>query len=819
MSQAQDLLKAISYSAGVTEVSTTPVNDILVIDAEGRITHVPNTEVLLGVETDHDVERKYFKCPRIVGDNIDLSELQLIVKYQNAEGRKDKYPVADVTVNGDYIEFSWKLSDKVLAAKGTVLFAIQAVSTEYNGTIKNRWNTTLASGTVLETLNVDDLDDYEEEQARDILTQLLQLMDDEYNNSIQNIQAEAARQLGNIQAVGATQVQAVTNKGAEVLASIPDDYTNTHKLAEEAARTKSDAIVETVQNETIVLTDASNDYLRNLRVFGKTTQTANPTPDNPQELVSIENPKVGLFGGNLIDIYNMSTNTNTSLEISDDGYTITAIGGGSSGYTSSTVNLNVEMLAGKTVIFKADSIESTAKNAPAQLNIYSKDKKDYEALTSTTLERIISIPSDAYSIMFCVYTNNTDAAFGNDNTTVVKGVGLYLTDIDWEAPVEYQSITCAHKLQGIPVTDESLSTYTDSNGQKWIADEIDFEREVYIQRVLTKNFDGAGEDTIELYAEREHVYGFLIRQPNMLKLAHNALCTHFNNITFGISTADEECFLCGAGSSQIYFLLNKERLTEYSVQAFKTWLNANPITTVYQLATPIEHELTAAEIEAYKALHTNKLVTTVLNDSGAMMEVAYNTDLKKYIQNCLAGDHTHSFNGLEDKPFYEIEGDAVVIIPNQSYEFSVYEDDNFQIYEYDITHNPSLALTIGDVYTVNFDGITYDNLTCYDDAGYAVIGSVYNDLANGTALVPFQIVDMEYNGKRMLGIITNNISSISHTMELIGEGVNVKTLDEKYIPDTIPRLVNKGNTGQFAVSNGQGGIEWVTLPLWQGGAY
>lgn len=223
MSQAQDLLKNLSNDARAAEVSVTPVNDVLLIDAEGRFTNIPNTEILFGVETDQDVERKYFKCPRIVGDNIDLSELQLIIKYQNARGEKDSYYVTDKTINEEYIEFSWLLSNKVLVEDGVVYFAIQAVKTEEDGTVKNRWNTTMASGKVMETLLIDNteyLTDLEEAEARDVLLQLLLAMDNTYMECIQNITAESNRQISRIQSAGSEQVQAIETKGSEQLQAI-----------------------------------------------------------------------------------------------------------------------------------------------------------------------------------------------------------------------------------------------------------------------------------------------------------------------------------------------------------------------------------------------------------------------------------------------------------------------------------------------------------------------------------------------------------------------------------------------------------------------
>jgi hypothetical protein len=75
---------------------------------------------------------------------------------------------------------------------------------------------------------------------------------------------------------------------------------------------------------------------------------------------------------------------------------------------------------------------------------------------------------------------------------------------------------------------------------------------------------------------------------------------------------------------------------EGGVDNFKTWLQANPITVNYVLATPIETPLTVAEINAFHSLHTNKPNTTVLNDAGAYMSVSYIADTKTYIDNKIA---------------------------------------------------------------------------------------------------------------------------------------------------------------------------------------
>ena len=282
MSKADELLASLTDEEFAAYSEIGPVDDILVIDAETRTINVPSTELLFGVETDKDVERKYFKCPRIVGDNIDLSKKQLRVHYQNASGTvegRDKYIVEDVKVDGEYITFSWVLSKKVLAYKGVVHFTVVAVSINADGTLNKEWNTTLASGNVLEGLAVDDLYDYEEEQARDVLLQLLAMLETEADSYVARVRNAGNIEVSNVQAEGASQQEAVAKKGAETLATIPEDYTELNNLVEQnkndihdLVRMKANAIVGEVVGETIYVQDAAKQPPVGLSVFGKTTQ-------------------------------------------------------------------------------------------------------------------------------------------------------------------------------------------------------------------------------------------------------------------------------------------------------------------------------------------------------------------------------------------------------------------------------------------------------------------------------------------------------------------------------------------------------------------
>ena len=121
---------------------------ICTIDPDTRTITVPTEYQLFGVEGDKKVERIYFQCPKVVGDNQDLSkDYQLFINYQNANEELDAYKIDDMEVDGDNITFSWLLGEKVTKYKGNILFAFGAIKPgdDVDDPDKNRWNTTINS--------------------------------------------------------------------------------------------------------------------------------------------------------------------------------------------------------------------------------------------------------------------------------------------------------------------------------------------------------------------------------------------------------------------------------------------------------------------------------------------------------------------------------------------------------------------------------------------------------------------------------------------------------------------------------------------------
>ena len=159
--------------------STSWPNDICFIDGqETRLINVPDMYKELGVASDENVNRIRFACPRIVGDNVDLTRYNIYVNYRNAAGELNSYLVEDVDflqeTNENIITFSWLLSRHVTAAPGIVQYIVCAKKSDGTNTT-NEWNTKVATGTVTAN-DIEPVNEIEEQNA-DIIEQILTRID------------------------------------------------------------------------------------------------------------------------------------------------------------------------------------------------------------------------------------------------------------------------------------------------------------------------------------------------------------------------------------------------------------------------------------------------------------------------------------------------------------------------------------------------------------------------------------------------------------------------------------------------------------------
>ena len=204
MSMADEARDSVSYEVRDSGIA------YLNVDPDTRKISIPHSETTFGVMTDEDSERKYFRCQRIVGDNLDLSQHKIYISYvstnsntikelPDADGR---YWCDDVAVDGDYITFSWKLSGNVFKTPGFVAFKVLACTSDGN-IDKTRWNTAPAYGTILMT--IPDGDDIAERYP-DVINQIIAKLEaiEEAGGSGYTLPVATNEKLGGVKPVAKT---------------------------------------------------------------------------------------------------------------------------------------------------------------------------------------------------------------------------------------------------------------------------------------------------------------------------------------------------------------------------------------------------------------------------------------------------------------------------------------------------------------------------------------------------------------------------------------------------------------------------------------
>lgn len=179
------------------------------------------------------------------------------------------------------------------------------------------------------------------------------------------------------------------------------------------------------------------------------------------------------------------------------------------------------------------------------------------------------------------------------------------------------TINTPNGLCGIPV--DTGGNYTDSTGQQWICDEIDFERGVYVQRVkkgTVKAFNRLQETPVASgrYVDWSIFSGYA---PASIK-SIIAIASYY---TWGFPQPLK--WIGAVTTTGLY--ISPPKNTNYTVDTLKSYLTPLlPFEVCGVLATPIETPLTAEELAAYKAIKSYPHYTRI--ESAANLKVK----LKEY---------------------------------------------------------------------------------------------------------------------------------------------------------------------------------------------
>ena len=450
-----------------------------------------------------------------------------------------------------------------------------------------------------------------------------------------------------------TAVQAVTAEGDKQVQRVQEAAAGVEADREQIGQNKADiaglaeditdlapGIKITATGTDITIKDAAEGReLRGLRVFGRSEQGEGPSPDNPQEIESVGgtgNIEVAIQGKNLLRgrLYHAKYSSGIGFIYNEDEMVLP--------YAPSKENDGIGYIVpcepGKRYTF---SVSNPNKNAAVGISEY-KTFEDAKKHQNAIGYRTVALPETSYTsksqgVLLCVLA----AKWTDGNTSLHECTESELLQLElgsnvtaYEHPKTLQSITLQtpNGLPGIPVT--SNGNYTDAKGQQWVCDEIDLEREKYIERRWQKVFDGS-EDW-RIYSS-SRFKGYMI--DGILPFSDSRRAGFCNMFTVSENTEIIESIWLGVGNSILYTVSNRfydESLEDKGLANWKAFLAENPMKVMTYLDIPIERGLTPEEIAAYKALRTYSPTTVVSNDAGCHMETTYTADTKTYIDNKFA---------------------------------------------------------------------------------------------------------------------------------------------------------------------------------------
>lgn len=569
------------------DISVQSNEERIVIDPITRVINIPE-DYIIGVESDEKSDRMYFQCPKIVGDNVDLSKLRLYVNFENANKERDNYFVDDVTVSEGNILFSWLFSRKVTKYKGDVKFIVCAKKSEDNLTLE--WNTTVAKGLSLEGIEVE-LSDEEQSIASDYLIQLekeLSALAESENN---RLLTTSSNQITNITNKGSEQVQLVENTAKKALDSIPSTYTDLQKQVNEVEDRELKDANGITQELTITdgyaqLTDAATKRLNSLVIKGNSEQEGStatsyepytggkpsPSPEYPQEIKAVNKLSGVMCGKNLFN-YNTYIKNNKQLKI--------IIKGGKTLFRNNSISSGLN--------YKIYDINNNILGTFISLNF--------------TATNPLKLPTNASYIEI-----KSDNPFRN----------LY---------IGYSSNTTYEPYIG------SILNYTLQNPLYKIGDVydyIDFNRGKIIRNVGVVTFDGSDDELWNKYSNNVSMDGYSVNVSNAIDTTP-CICNKLLT-TDAISTTLEEAIK--VLNNTMYVVLNKIRGLN-TTELFKSWLQSNPITVYYQLSTPTEEDIPTELLTQLKQLQTYSGETNIsfeASDVYPTIDLEYIKDTKKYIE-------------------------------------------------------------------------------------------------------------------------------------------------------------------------------------------
>ena len=379
-------------------------------------------------------------------------------------------------------------------------------------------------------------------------------------------------------------------------------------------------VIQTRYGSFITIDNSAHTPIKGLNIYGKTTQNGTPAPTDSLDDSYIPLINAGKNGNVGVSIYGKNLfNNDISLV---GGMSVTKEDGGVRNHWGRAISLPAgtytisARTASTDVIYLYGCTNKKDGTFGQQCSLW--QNQTYKGPHTITVENGdtlyfyegIGYTGEAVRNIFAVFDIQIE-------------VGTSATAFEpYKAP-QTMTINTPDGLCGKPV--DNGGNYTDENGQQWVCDELDLARGVYIKRIHTVDFSKGEwvEEFSDSLGEDGDFWGSIFRlsdnaQMVAAKEGMPVLCSHINwasGLSESAYTSD------GINVHADYMIIS---LGDFPQEILEE-LAENSVKVQYVMATPETIPLSAEELEAYAALHTNKPNTTIVNNGGAGMTVKYYT--------------------------------------------------------------------------------------------------------------------------------------------------------------------------------------------------
>ena len=531
-----------------------------------------------------------FQLPRY-DDGLDLTVQHLYIHYQTVYGGGDGVP-CNVSWSDNYVRMCWQVPAQATQEPGTIQMMIYATGTNSAGE-RVTWKTLPASYTIHDGLEIGggipgpDTSWYEQFVAQ--MEGKVSTAQGYANDAQASKTAAAGSATASAQSATASAQALADNKA----------YVESQKAAfvgynkRETDLKYSNALIGLAADTMhVTVDDAWEAPIPGLEIAGKSEQGAEPSTDNPQEIVSTDVTAVTVTGANLFDDTTLHPGK-TTVVFSDDRRQLTVTG--SKSHACAYSDIPAQLIAGKNVTM---SCNISNGNPDISVGFQIQIKFPDGTITYLTLKssgsKTCSIPENITNATFTLYANDRNTDLDSKNTVVYSDVMVNIgtTPLPWEPyhPPQTASITLTKPLRGIgDYRDEITMTNR-------------------IDRCMELTFDGS-EDCWGVYTSGSRI-GF--SAINVLPISMNNRNGICNQALVG-GNEEVERIILGSNNQNLYYFycpFYDATVADKGLSAWKAHLAAHPLKVVTYLDTPVETDLGADTIAALAELTTYKGRTT-----------------------------------------------------------------------------------------------------------------------------------------------------------------------------------------------------------------